>query len=426
MLKIYKQTVTELNRLSLFAFIAMLPYPHHAARICWVVFLISWLLSLQWLEKPRVTPDKQSLLQYLPFIGFAVYFLWNLISVSWAGDKTVAWHSVERLLNLFLVCIIAIWGLPQKIKWQECLNMLVLTCIVSVGVYMFVFYWMHNPERAMNKFTENITDINWFQVDEVTMHIKHRLHYSVLICAAIPSVWLLHEDWHHRFGRGRTNLYSTVAILVLIFGIYISGSRQSLITLAVIASTLIVIFAGNHHHRLIGMAVVLLLLTISMFGVWKFHPRFQDVTIKEMFAFNEYSQDPAYEPRLAIWKTALEHPQEYSLYGVGTGNAANYMTEKYIEKGWIAYAWRNYSPHNQYITVWIELGILAAILFVALLFAIPWLYKGRTRQLALLFTEIVVFTMFTESMFGRIEGVFFVCLMLLLLSRLSDYEKTSV
>ena len=419
----YRSTVDEVNRLSLIAFILMLPYPNYIARICWVVFLVTWLLSGRILHKPQISLTKESLLPLVPVLGMVAYFFWGMLSVAWAEDKAAAWEQIGRLVNFLCLAIVLIWGVSDRIRWQQCLNTLVLTAIISVAVYMFLYYWLHNTERAFDKFNDMTQTINWFDVEELTMHIKHRLYYSSILCLAVPSVWLLHNSWQERFGRTKTVVYSSVIYIILTWGILISGSRQSLITLIVIAITLALISIVRK-HKATGLALIITSLMVICVCLKLFHPRLQDTTFKEIVAYNPEKGNPALEPRIAIWHVALENPEQYSLYGVGIGNAPQYLLKKYKEKNWQAYAARQYAPHNQYLSVWIELGVLAMLLWLCLSFSIPLFYKGRTRQAALLYTETTALAMFTESVLGKIDGIFLLAATLLLIYLINREEQT--
>ena len=126
---------------------------------------------------------------------------------------------------------------------------------------------------------------------------------------------------------------------------------------------------------------------------------------------------------MAVWKTALEQPTDYLAYGLGAGNSTNYLVERYQQREWEIFYLRRFSPHNQFLGVCMDLGLVAAVLFVLFWFGIPWFFAGDKQYWAWCALGICLPAMCTEMILGGIEGIVFICVLFLLGTLLPDSTR---
>ena len=409
----YRNIIGEINYMLFLAFIAVLPYPHSISRPIWVAWLITWLLEFRFTQKPKLASFKD-LKPIIPFIGFACWFIIQAVSVLYANDKQEAFSILGRTVNFVLLLPVAIWGVNERYDWKMCLKVLIATCLISIFVYVFTFFWLHNVGRAFDKRAAYDYVLSLNTITDINLHIKHRLHYTTLCCFAICGLYVLYPSLKDRYGSVRTVVYSIFILTVLSLGIYLTGSREGILNLIVIFSTMIFISVPENKKVATGLLVATLAVA-GIFAMFHFHPRLKENSLKEWFTISDNPIQPSIEPRIAIWHAALEHPEEYSLHGVGAGNSAEYMIAKYKEKGWIAFEERRYHAHNEYLTQWIELGICGAVFFIAIWLSILLCYSHGNTRLALFFTEICMLNMMTDRFLGGIEGIFFCAMGLLII-----------
>ena len=115
--------------------------------------------------------------------------------------------------------------------------------------------------------------------------------------------------------------------------------------------------------------------------------------------------DYTHDIRFNIWGAGLQHPEDYLWKGLGAGQSRQYMKERYEELNLPYYAGREYNCHNQYLEETMELGIFGLLLFLFAWLSIVRCAPSTTRQTAWMFTMLFVMNMFTESVFGRFDGV---------------------
>jgi O-antigen ligase len=131
------------------------------------------------------------------------------------------------------------------------------------------------------------------------------------------------------------------------------------------------------------------------------------------------------EPRINIWSIAIANYEDYVWHGVGAGGDTEYLKRLYDSQNWNKYYVKHYNAHNQYLAVFINLGIFAVILFIFIWLFYPLWYQGKLRQTAALISLTFGLNMLTENMFDRVDGIIiasFTMLSIVLISRVQHEE----
>ena len=408
MINTIRNIISRINYLAFLVLLAVLPYGIKCINTVWIVWLVSWLLEFRFLKRPVLSRK-----QLIPFAGLALWFFWNLLSVAWADNKTLAWDSITREMNVLFVLPVAIWGVNGHYNRLTCLRVLLITACCSTFVYLFTHYWLCNSAHAFDKFAPAAWHFDILRTDNLLLQIKHRLHYSNVLCIAILAVVWLYKDHVNRFGKPLTLLFSCLVVMWLITVIYWTGSRVGLI-LPVIYLCLAGLIRLNGWKRYAAALTMVLVLGGFLFSMKYWHPRLRDLSAEMWLHYNPEAPIPVNEHRIAIWRTVWEHRADYPVYGLGTGNAQPFLSEKYQERGWTEFIQRGFDTHNQFLNTWMELGVVAALLFVALWCFVPFCFKGNARQFALFATATLVCSMLVENLLCGMEGIVFCCVLLFL------------
>lgn len=419
MLQKYQQIIGTLNFWLFICLIAVLPYSHGLIRPLWVAWLIGWALELRWLNRPDFSKERR--LQQLPLFGILVWFVWEFASGLYSADIALTWSILGRHINLLAVLVISIFGVNERYKASTLLRALIITSVISVGFYLMMHFWIDNRAASVSDEWRPDTQLDWLHMENLTYAMKHRLYYAVLLVFSLISIVFLLPEHIRKYGRWQAISLSCAAALILLAGIWWSGSRICMVCVVALIGIWAIWHTAGRKKWLTGAGFALALAALA-WGALTFYPRFAGQSKEAIFAFDASQEEPSFEPRVAIWHAALESPQDYLAVGIGAGCSKAYMTEKYAANGWTRLAERQYSPHNQFLTECIELGIVASLLFLLLWLAMPFCHKGRAREFTLYACATVMLCMLTESMLDRIEGVLFLCVVLLLISQL-DMEK---
>ena len=383
----YRTFIPQVSATAFLVLLAALPYPLPFIRVCWMIWIISWLAELRFLSVRKIRLSRGMV--YLS-IGITVWFIWNMVSVIWAADKQIAWSYVWRYVCMLAIPFVGMFGVNEYYDWHKCLKVLFLSCLISIGVYMFTHYWVINHAFAMDKHNISPIPVDWFHMDNLLLDIKHRMHYTNILCMLFPCLVLSYR---------KIGFLPSFAIgIVLLIAIFFTGSRIALVNLITIAMISLCYYLLRGRKRWLKAIVVCSALAIWVAGV---------ITVTALHPRNTGLN----EPRLAIWQTAVEQPKDYLAYGLGAGNSTEYLVEHYRQHGWYEHTICRYSAHNQVLGVCMELGLTAAVLFVLFWFGMPFFFKGAQRYWVLCVLGIVFPVMMTDMLLSGLEGIHFLIVM---------------
>ena len=204
---------------------------------------------------------------------------------------------------------------------------------------------------------------------------------------------------------------------------------------------LVLFFSGVFIYLLVKKRkwVSLLIMVISsfalVFSVLKVQPSLNTNINNTIFLVNEYTDSPkkfiqtrpfpmqGNEARLVVWKVAFDIFMEHPM-GVGLGNLEEMMHQRLVELGLNQQAALNYNPHNQYLQIAAEIGIIGLLLFLGiLLYGIVWAISSKNWLLLLVILSLAINCLF-ESMLQRQSGIVFYCFWICLFSsRMYNVQK---
>ena len=413
----YRHIIGYINYLAFLFLLCTMPYAFPFIRFFGLVWAVSWLFELRFIDRRNINITKPRL---FVAIGFGVFVLWNIISILWAGNKVMAWEYIQRYIYLLIVPIMMVFGVNEHYDWKQIIKVLAISCAISIGVYLFTNYWMLNVDFAHNKHIGAQADIDWRHLQDFTLNMKHRLHYTSLFCLAVIGINTMFVE--RRTTVKQTALYA-LAILLFFVGTYWTASRAAIINLGLIATLTALWIWTRRQPRsarqkaLVATSVALVLIG-GLAAFYKFHPRNANMTPDYIRNIPD-GTTPACEPRVAIWSAALESPSDYSLHGLGVGNSRDYLQAKYLAHGWDAYYTYHYSTHSQLLATWMELGLAAMILWVLFWLKMPFAFRGKERYWVACISAVCLVNMSTDLFLGGVEGVVFVIVAFVLLDVLS-------
>ena len=121
------------------------------------------------------------------------------------------------------------------------------------------------------------------------------------------------------------------------------------------------------------------------------------------------------EARLVIWTVAFDIFMDHPM-GVGLGNLEEMMHQRLIYLGLNEQADLNYNPHNQFLQIAAELGVIGLGLFLLIVaYGFYWSITTKNWLLLLVISNLFINCLF-ESMLQRQSGIVFYCFWICLLS----------
>lgn len=154
---------------------------------------------------------------------------------------------------------------------------------------------------------------------------------------------------------------------------------------------------------------ILFFSTLSYFALQGFNNRFNQVS-SAMTSTPANQDQPEYNSttgRLEIWRESMEILQDNWLFGTGTGDVKDELMKTY-EKHQFHYALdKKLNAHNQFLQVWLTLGIVGLLLLIWSLALPIYRLKSQGQPLFALFAVVIILNSMTESILEVQKGVLF-------------------
>lgn len=393
----YRDIVGRINYVLFLVAVATLPLPQVFIRYALVIWLVAWILELRFLDKSQILNHKSQIKQSLPLCLFALWYAWRGLSGLWSPDHRAWSFMMERYMTFGLLVPVALWGVNDYYNWKTAGKVLAISCAASVLFYiacitMFVLRpdWVQYFHYGDWSFKYH----SWIQCFvENGSFIKHRLFWcstQLLGVIAAFQVW-----------RNKPQIYIPLS-LVMLSAIPLTGSRQTILTLAAVIVIALIYILPKKHRAAYGIGIILLGVLLSG-TLLALHPRMHDLDFRLIHSAEDFSDNR--EVRLNIWGFALSNPEDYFWSGLGGGQSVNYLVAKYKAAEAYYYANMRFHAHNQYLEELMELGIFGMLFFITIWLSIVFCAKGEGRKTAVLFTAIFMLNMLTDCMWGKFDGI---------------------
>lgn len=405
----------QVNYACFLLIVALLPFPQVFLRYACVAWLITWLLEGRFLTPPT----RQDWYKAIPFLMFGIWFLWKIVSGLWAENKEAYLWQLERYMLFGAILPIGIWGVNQHYNWKQICKVLAISCVAAAGVYFFTLFWVFNANffnYEFGKVVLHTLPIDFFA--GTVSHIKHRLFLCSTEMMGIMALLYLREDILGKYGKTKGYFLIICAIAIMIALILATGSRASILS-GVALLTVWMLYKLPIRRIRYKIAFILLACGIGLFALSQ-HPRMQAFDYTDLLSIRDTAHD--HNVRLNIWGSALDSPQDYSLFGLGAGQSIPYLQEKYAEEGLADYAQISFAAHNQYLTEWMEIGIPGLLFFILAWISIPYCNKKRARKSAMMLLTLYGLNMLTDCMWGMFDGIILWAVWMLLIRLQADTQ----
>jgi hypothetical protein len=284
-----------------------------------------------------VITDRRRIMSPPLVVGlWAAFLAWNVMSLMWSEDP---WFRLEPMtITAQLFALFALYSVV-RVRWTEVKVLLAAIVAGGVGCAGYGIYLFLNGSLATNTSSQRL---NFSLSDSQGINGDH-FSASLVFPIALATVAALHL-------RGWRKVLAVVCVLVLLVGVFASGTRGSVFAIGAI--WLYLMIAYRHRFQLAVVALLGLAASAAVPNVWQ---RFSDPSQAE--AGGRYS----------IWSIAFDGFRRHWLAGIGTGQFKLAYEESYLRAahGLIIHPWME-DAHNIIASTSVELGIVGlALVLVA-------------------------------------------------------------
>ena len=331
----------------LIALAFLMPLTVFGGNLIVVLIVILWIFSGDYKNKFSKIIQSKLLLASIIFFGL------HVVGLLWTNDLEWGVHIVRKMWYFFLLfpilyTIVIKENIPKYIS-----SFLLAICFTEILSFLV---WFELIEPFKNA-----------RITNPTPFMSH-ITYNVILAFAIYLV-LFRLIIQKKLGKIQIYFYSFFALAMSI-NMFITGGRAGQVAFFVIVG--ILIFQFLPFSKIKAFFITLFLIPVLFISAYNISPIFNERVDAAIINYSKFSPDievsraSSIGYRLTFQLNSLEIIKKHPFIGVGTGDfPQEYKKVNMANSPSIANAT---NPHNMYILVTSQLGILGLISFLTIFY----------------------------------------------------------
>lgn len=388
-----------------FILLAFLPALSIRYRSILVIICVIAFIYPVFLEKDKKElPNKVNLYYLLlPILLFTLY----AISYLYSTNTSIALFNLEKRLSLMAFPVIAILSVylpPLKNFRTSVFLVLILSCLFLI--FKTILYI--EPQQLISLTEGSLKSVTVLrrEISSITgLHPTYLSIYFLFSCLILVEFLLQSYQKQQPFFSFK-NLLILLAILIFLTSSFITAARTPLISffIALFARLLLsktsITFKGTLILLVVGVLVA------SVFFIPSLNHRVKEV-FNTQWKAPEGIHHNSTNMRIGIYQCSLETIQKNWLFGVGAGDSQTALDQCFEQFNTPVYKNHEYNTHNQFLGVWLDVGILGLIALLTLIFYGLYMGYFRNDQLQICFFIFMAINMLTENILATQAGILF-------------------
>lgn len=355
-----------------------------------LVILLAWLLAFG--SPGKAGAIRSNLVAWLSISLFGLYLAGCVYSIGNQEDILNSLGKAARLMFIPLLIVVFQDADTRRRAWYGFIGAMLVTLALS---YLLWLGLLHQGELIKGDAANPVI---------FKLHITHNLFmaFTAFACAV---------QARYAGTTRRRSIWAVLALLAAFNVLFmVQGRTGYLVLLALL------VYLGIAWLRWRGVAVAL--AAIGVLAALAYALPSSSLHQRAALAFHEFSAsqsgavaDPGSSIglRMEFYRNTLEIVRQHPLLGVGTGGFRQAYAEQVRDTGRMA----THNPHNEYLMVAAQLG-LVGLLLLFVLFAVQWhaaarLPSVREQMLARgMVLSVVVASAVSSTLIDHAEGWFYV------------------
>jgi O-antigen ligase len=331
------------------------------------------------------------------FKAVLIFYILITIGVLYSAAPVAiavkSWWSWRKLLLLPLSL-----ALFNNVTWKDRLILTFISIVTIAAIASFIAWFIEYSPFAPN--------------GEPGVLLRNRITQGMAFSVAAFSAFILTlRKFNYDINR-----WLIISSLILIINIIlVTPGRSGYLALIVLVFIGTVNYLRNKHWSWISSVEIASLIACCLVIILTLTPTSQqrlNKGIKEATNYQQYDTETSIGIRIIYWQNTLSLSTQYSfqhlLIGHGTGAFGTAYTQHVLRKPGLAGIPVD-DPHNQYLRIWIEYGLIGLIIFNIMLITAAWqqpiTFPYRILGLAVMIAWCVTslanshFTTFAEGTF---------------------------
>ncbi|MFA6239288.1 MAG: O-antigen ligase family protein [Candidatus Hydrogenedentales bacterium] len=343
--------------------------PVTGAKLVGIATIAAWLLN-------SLSTGKRFYTGW-PVVLALVFTAWAavgiILSLAWRGQ----WPEWTRLLTVVGYFILAVHLLNTRKRIHRFV-VLVLVCGAAMSAFAVAQYFLPSLQAGGVSGIQSVAgggELAYVDPEGVSSGAAVRVSgltgHSNWLAFALLLMLPLNVYWFSTVKSLRSKTLIVLCALLEIAALVLTFTRLGLLVGLVVAVALVIKqLVKVNPYRLVALAVVLLLGWTLLPGAYK----------DRVLDFSEYTGSESTTARIELQEYAWEYMQDFPIAGVGLGG---FGLKFYEENSRIAamLRWMNhelgwnpvyYGPHNMYLQVGSEAGVVGLVLMILMMFLGLW------------------------------------------------------
>jgi O-antigen ligase len=333
-------------------------------------------------------------------------YITYLFSLIYTSNFEYAYNHLMTALSL-LVLPLAFYflSLYKNVLISHLKNIFFKTFWIASVIYSLIicisFFTFSNPRYPFK-------DANFFRKASAGIVLigQHPIYSSLILSLAflIGVHFLFTENKRLKL----TLIFGQVAILLILILLMSKG-----VLLALLVSLWSLFFfkfkdaRGKNILQIVLIGIFLALFIISF--IPQKNNRFSQLLNKE--TFTKLDENNSTGIRLAIYKCSFQSIKESPIFGYGFGDVRDKLLSCYVSRQ-VFMAKGNYNSHNQYLSIWLGMGLIGLLIFIYLIYFNLKITLKTSNFLGFSILLLFVVVMFFENILERQTGVVLFALLL--------------
>jgi O-antigen ligase len=383
-------------------------------------FMILWALGwlLESFHSLKITTASKSL--KILFGLFILYYIWQLIGLTYSSDIKLGLSNLFGRLSLLLFPLLLVFPGPMvKSKIRSLLN----TFAVSTLFFIFICFCyalirslnIINGGLIYNPHPIEASWLNYFYSAELTI-TQHPTYIAMYV---LLSSFISFEAWFANSSGSKMRILWLISGGILVVSQYFLSSRAGILSTMILLPLYFLLKFRKTGKSKFAWIWIVIIIIVAIPVVLK-NQRVDYLYSKVLNNKTDYDRKD--DPRFKIWDSSFKIARENLLFGVGIGDVRASLAAEYKKIGEENMAKERLNAHNQFIEVFVENGLIGLIIFISVfgyMFYLAYLNKNTLYMLFILIS--ILFFMF-ETMLYRLAGVSFFSLF----SFLTYYDKYGI
>ena len=345
------------------------------------------------------------------FFVLSAFLLWHFAGMIYTQNNSWGWFLIGLLVPL--------WALPLALltfpTTRKVLRWYLQVFLISMFLYAIATYFWAFYRAFRDWGSPNFSWSDFFFYENFANLRLAPTYYAILVCLAMLLL-LIDVFFSQKLKIFDSKIFKITILIFFFITLMLLAARIQFFIL-LIGIFMIFLEYFRIKRKLwqgirIGTAALLLLGLIAFLNPYT-QKRFKDIFDKREVLVLDKKKDlstgrdwDGATLRFAKWQCASELIQRNWLWGVGTGDGQDELQKIYEEyKFYFAALYNRYNAHNQYLEIWVALGVLGFVMWIFVLTIGLKTALKTSNYMLLSIILLMCFSSVTESLLQRNLGI---------------------